>query len=502
MSIAQLQQTLADLPRLGQRVKARPYREVWRFEHGGRGYYLKFYPRSGAWWKRRVVGNPAMREFKRLQWLQKAAVPAPRAVAVMMGFTLDGRKGDAVILEAIEPAVSLAELVDQAQMRGERLENHYLLLRQVLGVLQRLRDAGLGHRDLHLGNFLVRDGQVYLLDAYAVHQRGLRISDLMRLAHNADRVATRADLQRAWEIFGNARRLPARNTMRRKLVRKFVSKTTERNDYFGWLDDGTWSGSYFKRYPAARRWSIVSQLSLGDDGWPSAWPTLRQQIERDELHVIKRTRSGDVLAGEVTLGGRPVPVIVKRPRRKYWHRYLTDAFRGGRARRAWKKAWGLVVRDIPTAWPIAIMERRRWGYAVDQLIVFEKLDGPVLAQMELDSLNATQREELFRRCGRLLRKMERDGLYHWDAKAWNFIVRLDEKLGPQPMLIDVDGIRSFQYTRFAMHRLLRSLRDNPQYTPADSKALCQGYAPGGRLVEEGSQAELRSGEEGLSDEAT
>src|SRR5690554_5467796 len=190
--MAELQQALADLPRRGQRIKSRPYRQVWRFEHGGRGFYLKFYPRSGGWWKRRLVGNLAMREFKRLQWLQKAGVPAPRAVAVMMGFRLDGSKGDAVILEGIEPATPLAEVVDAALLRGQRLENHYLLLRQVLGVLQRLRDAGLGHRDLHLGNFLIKEGEVYLLDAYAVHRRGLRRSDLMRLAHSADRIATRA----------------------------------------------------------------------------------------------------------------------------------------------------------------------------------------------------------------------------------------------------------------------------------------------------------------------
>src|SRR5690606_23113382 len=187
VSMADLQRTLAGLPRTGQRVKARPYREVWRFEHGGKGYYLKFYPRRGGRWKRMLLGSPATREFVRLQWLQKAGVPAPRAVAVMMGFVLEDRSGDAVILEAIEPATPLAEVVDAALLRGETVADHHGVLRQVLGILQRLRDAGLGHRDLHLGNFLVKEGQVFLLDAYAVHRRGLGKGDLMRLAHSADR---------------------------------------------------------------------------------------------------------------------------------------------------------------------------------------------------------------------------------------------------------------------------------------------------------------------------
>ncbi len=493
VSLDALQRVLAELPRMGQPVKVRPYREVWRFEYAGKGYYLKFYPRRGGRLKRMFFGSPAMREFTRLQWLQKAGVPAPRAVAVMMGFRIENRTGDAVILQAIEPATPLAEVVDQALLQGEQVQNHYGLLRQILGILQRLRDAGLGHRDLHLGNFLLKDGQVYLLDAYAVHRWGLGRRDLMRLAHSADRIATRADLQRAWEIFGDGRRrMPEMNTIRQKLVRKFVSKTTQENAYFGRMDDGTWSGSYYRSYPSAKRWSVVSRLKVGAKDWEAAWPVLRQQIEQDELPVIKRTASGDVLCGEVTLGGQTVPVIIKRPRRKYWHRWLTDIGRGGRAWRAWSKAWGLVVRDIPTAWPIAMMERRRFGYAVDQLIVFEKIDGPVLAEMNLEALSADAREILFRRSGHLLRKMERDGLFHWDAKAYNFMVRTDEKLGPQPMLIDVDGIRTFQYTRFAMHRLLRSMRDNPHYTPEDSKALCLGYAPTARLVKE--DANLPNGE--------
>lgn len=484
------QRALADLPRTGQPVKVRPYREVWRFEHGGKGYYLKFYPRRGGRWKRMFFGSPAMREFVRLQWLQKAAIPSPRAVAVLMGFRIGDRQGDAVILHAIEPATPLAEVVDQALLRGQGVTNHYGLLRQVLGILQRLRDAGMGHRDLHLGNFLLKDGQVYLLDAYAVHRRGLSRGDLMRLAHSADRIATRADYQRAWEIFGGGRRrMPARNPMRDRLVRKFLSKTTGENGYFGRLDDGTWSGSFYRAYPSAKRWSVVSGFEIGEQDWSAAWASLRQQIERDALHVIKRTASGDVLAGEVRLGDRTVEVVIKRPRRKYWRRYVTDLGRGGRARRAWRKAWELVVRDIPTAWPIAVMERRRWGYAVDQLIVFEKIDGPVLAEMDLNELSPAQRENLFRRSGHLLRKMERDGLFHWDAKAYNFIVRADDRLGPMPMLIDVDGIRRFQYTRFALHRLLRSLRDNPHYAPADSKALCHGYAPAAQLMVENRPAE-------------
>ena len=76
-----LENFLRDLPRNGTRIKDRGYRQVWRFEFEGKGYYLKFYPRRGMRLKRIFRGSAALREFVRLQALQRAGVPAPRAIA-------------------------------------------------------------------------------------------------------------------------------------------------------------------------------------------------------------------------------------------------------------------------------------------------------------------------------------------------------------------------------------------------------------------------------------
>ena len=68
-------------------------------------------------------------------------------------------------------------------------------------------------------------------------------------------------------------------------------------------------------------------------------------------------------------------VIVKRPRRRKWWRYINEIGRGDRAYRAWIKSWSLVVRDVPTAWPLLLMQRRVMGYVVDAMIVFERVEG-------------------------------------------------------------------------------------------------------------------------------
>jgi hypothetical protein len=219
-------------------------------------------------------------------------------------------------------------------------------------------------------------------------------------------------------------------------------------------------------------------MDISEQDWQSAWPNLLKQIDSDQLEVIKRSPSGDVLAGEVILAGRPIPIIAKRPRRKFWYRYINEIGRGSRPRRAWKKAWQLVVRNIPTAWPMLMMEKRQFGYVTDGIIVFERIEGETLASPKLRNHGPDAYHMLLFRAGRLLRRLEEAGLYLYDSKADNWIVREDEKLGLVPMIVDVDGIRSI-YQGGGIARLQRSLRELPAFVAGDEVVVSHGYSRGG-----------------------
>jgi tRNA A-37 threonylcarbamoyl transferase component Bud32 len=482
VAASSLEQSLRDLPRIGTLIKDRGYRQVWRFEHEQRAYYLKFYPRKGVRdaLRRLTRGSPARLEFERLQWLQRADVPAPRAVAALYGFRLDGQSGDAVVLHAIEPAVPLDAYLNDLELRGEEVENHLRLVADVCALIGRLAKAGLGHEDLHLGNILRKGDELFLIDAYAVQQGGLRLSDLLRLAHSVRRFATRTDLLRGWRLLGpggGAGPMPPANRVSNRMWADLLRRVMAENRYFGRLEAGQWTGTFFRQEKYPRRWSDASRLTVEENDWLAAWPKLLAQIESGEVNVLKRSPSGDVLSAEVELGGQTVAVIVKRPRRRYWYRYINEIGRGPRSRRAWLKAWKMIVRDVPTAWPLLLMEKRQFGYVTDNLIVFERVAGPTLARADLDAMPTSQRQMLFRRIGRLLRSIDRLGFSHFDAKASNWIVRDDPQLGPGPVMIDVDGIRQRRWLALGIDRLLRSLASHRQYVPADSLALCQGYAP-------------------------
>lgn len=483
MSVVDLEQTLRDLPNVGKLVKDRGYRQVWRFEHEGRAYFLKFYPKEGMRdrFRRAFRGSPAMAEFTKLQRLQSAKIPAARPVAVMMGFKILDRIGDAVILEAIEPSIQLDHYFNAHELRAEPVRERRDLALQIRDILRQLVQARLGHEDLHLGNFLLKDGKVYLLDGYAVRIGRMTLRDLMLLGHSASRYATATDILRGWYDNGPGAgaRLPARNPVSTEMARGYIRRRTfSENLYFGELSLGDWSGMFFKHEKFPRRWSAASQLQISHEDWQTELPRLLDQISNDQLEVLKRSPSGDVLAGTVTLGGKSLDVIIKRPRKRYWYRYINEIGRGSRAERAWVKSWKVILRNLPAAWPLLYLQKRKFGYITDALIIFERVAGTTLARADLDSMPVDQRDMLFRRTGRILRKIDRLGLAHFDAKASNWMVLSDEKLGPTPVMIDIDGIRERRWLMLGVQRLLKSLREiNRQYSAADSLSLCQGYAP-------------------------
>jgi tRNA A-37 threonylcarbamoyl transferase component Bud32 len=306
----------------------------------------------------------------------------------------------------------------------------------------------------------------------------------MLLGHSVNRFATASDVLRAWARLGPGDLPPKQNPISKGQWRKLVGKSLEENESFGRLRIGQWTGHFFKRTRHPRRWAPASNRVISARDWERAWPTLLGQIQSEQLEILKSSRSGDVLAGEVVLDGQPLPIVVKRPYRRYWYRYINEIGRGHRARRAWRKAWTLIARDLPTAWPLLLMEKRTLGYTTDAVIVFERVPGPTLAAVDLDAMPVNDRDTLFRRAGRTLRLIDSHGYAHFDAKATNWIVQSDDKLGPRPVLVDVDGIRHRRWPALGIERLLRAMRDHQQYTPADSLALCQGYAPYSRLVQE------------------
>jgi hypothetical protein len=255
-----------------------------------------------------------------------------------------------------------------------------------------------------------------------------------------------------------------------------------------------WSGWFKSAHDRPLDYSLASRLSITAEDWQREWPRLIQSVRANQLDILKSDASGDILSGQICLQGRPIDVIVKYPRNKYLYRKLFNVFRASRARRLFDKTRWLLVRRIEVEYPLIVMERRIMGYPVESVAVFEKVPGTPLNQVDLSIMSLDEREMFFFRCGRVLRRIEDTGLSHTDAKSSNWIVyrpdvktdTLQQTTGARPILVDAYGIRNLNYflQLFGIHRLLRAMKDHPEYTPLDSLHICQGFSPRSTVPED------------------
>ena len=480
---AQLEQALRNFREHARLIQDGEQRQLWQFEFDAQRYDLIFYPRQ---YRRPNLQTPsALREFTNLQRLQREKIPSPRAIAHLAGFSIEQRIGDALILESLDDAIDVERLFQSAWLAGETVANRREIAKQIVQVLEQIGRLKLGHRNLRLSSFLFSDGKVYFQDAGGLVGGGLKLKQVFALGHNAARFASRSELLRGWKRLNPDAAAPRKNPMNRWLWREFVRRSRRENEDFGLLRSGDWQGYFTKSSRFAQLWS--AQLDVERKQWGEIWPRLLERIDAGELQVLKRDASGEVFAGQIEFGGKTIDIIAKRPRRKFWYRFVMDLFRPARAERMWLKAWTLIGRNFPCEFPMIVMQRKVLGYAMDGIAVFGRVTGERLDKVDLDALEPARREMLFRRAGRILRGIERGGLVNYDSKSTNWIVFEDEKHGAMPVMIDVDGIRPLNYwlNAWGVRRLLRAMREHSQYTPADSLALCQGYAPYAKgIVEE------------------
>lgn len=130
--------------------------------------------------------------------------------------------------------------------------------------------------------------------------------------------------------------------------------------------------------------------------------------------------------------------------KKLWNPLL-DIFRGGRARRAWRRAYSLALRGIPTAPPVVFLEKTFLFMPLKGYLLFRRLKGftslshfPERAGLSKESLS--ERREGLRAAARLVKILHDEGFRQRDIKASNIMIRTGERRG-EASVVDLDGLR-------------------------------------------------------------
>lgn len=195
----------------------------------------------------------------------------------------------------------------------------------------------------------------------------------------------------------------------------------------------------------------------------------------EEGQILKQDRASIVLARPVAIQGHSIDLVIKRPAVRDGLRGSIKRFGPSRVRRTWLKTWKLLLAGIAAEHPLFFVERRRGGKLIEQAIAFERVPGPTLYELNLDSLDDSDRNKLLADCGRVLAKIESQGWTHFDTKTTNWIVTTNPDGTLAPVMIDCDGLRGYRWRGAGLERLLRSIRSRSDFRESDANALIGGY---------------------------
>ncbi len=477
---------LEDDPRAVE-IKSNDGRQVWRVELE-RGLVFVKVARPARKWprlRRRLFGSDAARECRVAAYAAAHGVETIRTVACGEA-PIEGRQPTSILITIGLPrSRPLSEVwsgldPDDPQTRGAKNE----IIEEVARLLATAHQNGFEHYDLHSGNVLLDESQgrfrPMFVDLHSVRvgrsvpERAVirnlaQFNQWFRLhAPLTDRIRFLDQYLHWREITLPASAFGHRLESDRVelLDRLEEAARTHANALYGKRDRRVLrSGRYFARLRLGNGWrahvfleakhpvagSRASQMVFTAQQWrswlsdPLRW--IRPGSPRD---VLKDSATATVCRARLPHPDGELDIVCKRAsQRSPWKR-LQTLVRRSRPMATWRRGNALLHRQILTARPLAVLERRRLGFMVDSMLVTEGVEHAI----DLDTLLTVTLRGLPEARGRWLKLRVLDGLVtatktllergfrHRDFKAPNIIVQWDPDSGVDPriVLVDLDGV--------------------------------------------------------------
>lgn len=422
-------------------VKNGPYRAVYRLHGPTFDVHVKQNRTVGLRSFARELLRPvkARREFELAAELTRRGIPTPRPLA--WGVESRGPGASWLVTETVADAEPLLAVLARPLTPAVR----QTLARELGALLARLHEAGVVHRDIHPGNVLVScaggNPRLWLIDLHAV-SLGLPCSWSQRrdnlVVFNRFFIlrASRSDRLRFWTSY--RQHSPQQLDAPGQMARELEVATWTSNQQFWLSRDRRCRGTnrYFRQFKnGAISGHVVADFSITTLADPDA-------LFADPSAVsLKDGRSSSVVRCQLD----ERDVVLKRfnvvDARDPW----TALVRPTAALRSWVFGHGLCERGLPTARPLALLQRRRGGLTREEYLLTEFLPGTVELSDFVQRLSTGPRtivelRERMHALARLIRQMHRRGLSHRDLKAANLLTS-DRSGDPRFWFIDLVGVR-------------------------------------------------------------
>jgi tRNA A-37 threonylcarbamoyl transferase component Bud32 len=409
----------------------RVYKAVWE----SRPVIVKLFVRFGK------ARYHMKREWRGLQCLQERRLSTPKPL-----FCGRTSSGWVVVTERIEGALTASELWEQA----DTLEQKVNLLCRIATQLARQHIAGVIQSDLHLGNFLIRGEETYILDpammrfrrnevdrSRSIRQVALLTANVFeRVDPAVERLFGHYAAARSWTVQrGDLDRLrSAHRRYRKDAIERGLRKFLRANKRHQAIRHGPWSG-------------LVDRGLLKTAGTDGLTTELDEAMSRGR--ILKNGRTSFV--SHTTLGG--CDVVIKRYNHKGLLHSLRHTLRGSRAKRSWSNANRLRLLGIPTPRPLAYIDESRGPVLWRSYFVTEFVNAPRLSQLLQDRRVAeSSKQESGRQVLEILGRLEDHHITHGDLKHSNILIGTDG-----PVLTDLDAMRVHRLRWTNGHRRSRDM---------------------------------------------
>ncbi len=180
------------------------------------------------------------------------------------------------------------------------------------------------------------------------------------------------------------------------------------------------------------------EASLNDPGFLDVLSRPREMIERGT--VIHEGRNRLVALALDLPGEGKRETVLKHFRMRGIGRFKTLLV-PSKAARAWRGAVILAERGIPTPRPLAVLEKRRGGTAVEGYFLAERISGVREIRGLFREWSGADLDRLLRSLAVFLRTCHRQGVLHRDLSDGNILVAEDGRGGFLFYLLDTNRIR-------------------------------------------------------------
>jgi len=296
-------------------------------------------------------------------------------------------------------------------------------------LLSRLHRSGLIHEDPHLANFLVKGDTITVLDAGAVR-----------------RVGNEALFEKNYGLF--VAQFPVSWRIEQKVFEHYVREKKDDERYHSRLQEQVelnqqWREKHYlkKIYRECTAFHVKSMLfgkliidrDYIDSGLMKLLDNPHRVFDGNDVVMLKEGNSSTV--GLVKLN--QVEYVIKRYNVKNAAHRIKNMLRESRASRSWRNAHDLLLRGLPTAKPIAMLDCVKGKFNGISIFVMENVPGTNSADyFRQQDVSHESKQTVANRMLALVTELHQERILHGDLKSTNFIIKDDE-----PVIVDLDSMR-------------------------------------------------------------